>query len=356
MSTTYIINRWDELYENAYSRKLARPAYLPVPLDLHNLARRDLISTPEGAATFGIFNALIQLGGSMPQRGRLFRDDRAVTPETACALLGAHPETFMAAWNRLLEIKWIIEEPSVPQEVPAREMRNLPQLPETSQQPPKSLPPTSRDDRTVLNCRAGDRTAAVVQGSAGAAASRRAAPNLAAAGKNPASQASGETPPAGGKEHSSTSESTPRLVEVPERAVWEALDRAGIAEPVRTELAHSGLTAADIGKTAAACRGKNKQVGALVQDLRGRARLRAGEIESRARLETARQWLEDHGTAGETEAAAAFRQAYPNIRHYTTKQVLEMPGFLAFVSERLHSRAPPAPHPQGQPGIEHHAA
>ena len=104
-SPLFRVRDWDGLYENNRSRELDRTRWFPAPNDLSDDGYVELISHADGAAHFGVWNALLMVASRAKQRGTLVRDDGRPHTVQSLALVTRLPEQLIAAAiERLLEI------------------------------------------------------------------------------------------------------------------------------------------------------------------------------------------------------------------------------------------------------------
>jgi hypothetical protein len=55
------VRNWGELYENNRSREIDRTAWFPAPNDLSSDGYAELVAHDDGAAHFGVWNALLMV-------------------------------------------------------------------------------------------------------------------------------------------------------------------------------------------------------------------------------------------------------------------------------------------------------
>jgi hypothetical protein len=124
----WTIKDWNERWEDAASRKLQRPTYIPMRIEQGSLRFRELMQTKDGAAAFGHFVALVQLAATMPNRGVLMRSGTPLTPELCAAIIGVPVKVMQASWKVLAGVGWLVQisqsdpddPPLGPQQSPSR--------------------------------------------------------------------------------------------------------------------------------------------------------------------------------------------------------------------------------------------
>jgi hypothetical protein len=81
MRIRYRIRRWDELFENAQSRKTGRLSWVPVPNKHDGKSFRRLMALPNGPAIYGAWILTLQVASKCPERGVLADADGPLTAE-----------------------------------------------------------------------------------------------------------------------------------------------------------------------------------------------------------------------------------------------------------------------------------
>ena len=99
------VRDWDRLYENNRSRELDRTSWFPAPNDLGADGYAEVVTHEEGAAHFGVWNALLMVASKAKPRGTLVRDDvRPHTAESLARVTRLAEQLIEAAIERLLKI------------------------------------------------------------------------------------------------------------------------------------------------------------------------------------------------------------------------------------------------------------
>jgi hypothetical protein len=99
------VRDWDRLYENNRSRDLGRTDWFPAPNNLSADSYVDLVSHVDGAAHFGVWNALLMVASRAKPRGALVRDDGRTHDAESLARVTRLPQQLIKAGiERLLEI------------------------------------------------------------------------------------------------------------------------------------------------------------------------------------------------------------------------------------------------------------
>ncbi len=100
------VRNWDQIYENNRSRGLKRTDWFPAPNDLSADGYVELVAHEQGAAHFGIWNAVLMVASrTKPRRGLLAKEDgRPHTPESLARVTRLHKALIKDALQRLLEI------------------------------------------------------------------------------------------------------------------------------------------------------------------------------------------------------------------------------------------------------------
>jgi hypothetical protein len=105
MSPLLRVRDWDRLYENNRSRELGRTDWFPAPNNLSADSYVELVSHVDGAAHFGVWNALLMVASRAKPRGALVRDDgRTHDPESLARVTRLPQQLIQAAIERLVEI------------------------------------------------------------------------------------------------------------------------------------------------------------------------------------------------------------------------------------------------------------
>ena len=99
------VRNWDLLYENNRSRDLGRTSWFPAPNDLSADGYTEVVTHAEGAAHFGVWNALLMVASRAKPRGALLRYDGRPHIAESLARVTRLPEQLIdAAIQRLLDI------------------------------------------------------------------------------------------------------------------------------------------------------------------------------------------------------------------------------------------------------------
>jgi hypothetical protein len=120
------VRDWDQLYENNRSREMKRTNWFPAPNDLSADGYVEIVGHEQGAAHFGVWNAVLMVASrAKPRRGFLIKDDGRPHNEESLARVTRLPEAVVRdALRRLLQIGLLeIVEPD------SHEINNLPPHP-----------------------------------------------------------------------------------------------------------------------------------------------------------------------------------------------------------------------------------
>jgi len=100
------VRNWDRLYENNRSRELGRTAWFPAPNDLSAYAYVEIVTHEQGAAHFGIWNAVLMVASkTKPRCGLLVTEDGRPHTAESLARVTRLPQTVVQdALGRFLEI------------------------------------------------------------------------------------------------------------------------------------------------------------------------------------------------------------------------------------------------------------
>lgn len=91
------VRDWDTLYENNRSRELTRTTWVPVPNDLSADWYVELASHEEGAAHFGVWNAILMVASRCSPRGLLRREDGRPHTSESLARMARLPQAVVEA-------------------------------------------------------------------------------------------------------------------------------------------------------------------------------------------------------------------------------------------------------------------
>ncbi|MGB7762857.1 MAG: hypothetical protein WBL61_23690 [Bryobacteraceae bacterium] len=105
------IRNWAANFETHESRKLKRLDWVSVPNYLIDLRYRILIDHPDGAAHFGAWIAVVEIGSTCKVRGTLAEGGASLTPRHLALKSGLPCALFESVIPRLLEIEWLEEIP-----------------------------------------------------------------------------------------------------------------------------------------------------------------------------------------------------------------------------------------------------
>lgn len=99
------VRAWAQLYENNRSRELGKTSWFPIPNDLSAYSYVELVAHADGAAHFGVWNALLMVASKAKPRGLLIREDRQPhTAESLARVTRLPHDVIEARIVRLLEI------------------------------------------------------------------------------------------------------------------------------------------------------------------------------------------------------------------------------------------------------------
>ncbi len=100
------VRDWDRLYENNRSRDMKRTSWFPAPNDLSADGYVELVAHEEGAAHFGVWNAVLMVASkAKPHRGLLVKEDGRPHTAESLARVTRFPESLIqVALERLLRI------------------------------------------------------------------------------------------------------------------------------------------------------------------------------------------------------------------------------------------------------------
>ena len=100
------VRNWDSLYENNRSREMKRTNWFPAPNDLSAYAYVELVAHEQGAAHFGVWNAVLMVASkAKPRRGLLVKEDGRPHTAASLARVTRLPQAgVQGAIDRLLEI------------------------------------------------------------------------------------------------------------------------------------------------------------------------------------------------------------------------------------------------------------
>ena len=103
---TMRVRDWDRLYENNRSRGLKRTDWFPAPNDLSSDSYVDLVGHEQGAAHFGVWNAILMAASRAKlRRGLLVKEDGRPHTAESLARVTRIPESLVGdALVRLLKI------------------------------------------------------------------------------------------------------------------------------------------------------------------------------------------------------------------------------------------------------------
>ena len=105
---TIIVKGWEDHYENATSRKLEHPRWVPIPNRHDGTGFMELMDHQNGMAHFAAWVLILQVASRMPERGVLRTDrGRDLTPRDLARLTSGDAATFQEAITRLLDIGWL---------------------------------------------------------------------------------------------------------------------------------------------------------------------------------------------------------------------------------------------------------
>jgi hypothetical protein len=102
------ITGWNKYFECSQSRHLKKMLWVPVPVNLAGDGITDLINHQNGAAHFGSWIALVEIGAQCEPRGTLVRGNgRPHNAESFSRITRIPVEMLTEAISRLLEIGWL---------------------------------------------------------------------------------------------------------------------------------------------------------------------------------------------------------------------------------------------------------
>ena len=108
------VERWAELYEVAYSRKLKQLSWVALPVDLSSRGYLKLVRQPDGFALFGCWIAMIELAASMPERGLFVgRSGRAFDADDIADAIRAEQPLVIATIQATTAVGWLAESDTV---------------------------------------------------------------------------------------------------------------------------------------------------------------------------------------------------------------------------------------------------
>src|SRR5439155_10143288 len=100
------VRNWDSVYENNRSREMKRTNWYLAPNDLSADGYVELVGCEQGAAHFGVWNAVLMVASrARPRRGLLVKDDGRPHTAESLARVTRLPEAVVRdALVRLLQI------------------------------------------------------------------------------------------------------------------------------------------------------------------------------------------------------------------------------------------------------------
>ena len=99
------VRAWAQLYENNRSRELGKTSWFPIPNDLSAYSYVETRRHADGAAHFGVWNALLMVASKAKPRGLLIREDgQPYTAESLARVTRLPHDVIEACIARLLEI------------------------------------------------------------------------------------------------------------------------------------------------------------------------------------------------------------------------------------------------------------
>lgn len=102
------VRRWDENFEVAQTRKIkGLPKWIALPVKHDGSKYRRLIEGPNGAARFGVWTLLSQVGMKCPVRGTLADEDGPLSLEDIAFKTGCPLVSLLDALPTLLSIGWM---------------------------------------------------------------------------------------------------------------------------------------------------------------------------------------------------------------------------------------------------------
>jgi len=102
-----LINHWKLYFENGQTRRIKNLAYTLTPVDHDAITRKELMREPGGHTALVLFQELIGMAASCPQRGLLTGARGMITPEIIAADTGLTVEDVKAGLKKLEEVSWI---------------------------------------------------------------------------------------------------------------------------------------------------------------------------------------------------------------------------------------------------------
>jgi len=107
----YVVRDWKTLYENNRSRDIGQTRWFPVPNDLSAYAYVELVALQDGAARFGVWNALLMVASKATPRGYLIREDlRPHTTESLAHVTRLPKELISATIEQLINLELLLVE------------------------------------------------------------------------------------------------------------------------------------------------------------------------------------------------------------------------------------------------------
>ncbi|NQV29234.1 MAG: hypothetical protein HQ518_33180 [Rhodopirellula sp.] len=109
MRIRFRIRRWDELFENAQSRKTGRLSWVPVPNKHDGKSYRRLMALPNGPAIYGAWILTLQVASKCPERGVLADADGPLTAEDLAVKTDCPEALFDEVFAELMseKIPWL---------------------------------------------------------------------------------------------------------------------------------------------------------------------------------------------------------------------------------------------------------
>ena len=117
MAKLYQIRDWDENFEVAQTRKVAKLQWVAMPVKHDGLSFRRLMAHPDGLECFGVWNLLVQVAGKCSSRGVLATSDgRPLTAKDISVITGGEESGIETAMQVLSspDIAWLIETDTTP--------------------------------------------------------------------------------------------------------------------------------------------------------------------------------------------------------------------------------------------------
>src|ERR1700693_2981185 len=91
------VRDWDAIYENNRSREMKRTRWFPAPNDLSADGYVEIVGHEQGAAHFGVWNAVLMVASrAKPRRGLLVKDDGRAHTEESLARVTRVPVTVVS--------------------------------------------------------------------------------------------------------------------------------------------------------------------------------------------------------------------------------------------------------------------